>query len=237
MQIHELKIKIRLKKDLPFKDYINFVSKNVNYIFYNSTILRALHEKRGFKPYVVGSLYPVNKKEKVYKQDAIYTLTLRTIEEAVVGEFYKASKKTTNLDFDIEGFKSRELKLSYIDKIYTITPAVLTITDQNGKIRYWTIEDDPLLLQKRIVDNLEKKYIEFFKKSVKAPSDMVGFFKVVNQKPLVFNYKGGKIFANRFQIGFNSDEVSQKLARLSFGVGILEKNPLGFGMVVRARDD
>jgi len=235
MKIYELKITLKLNIDLSLKEYINFISKNINYIFYNSIILRAIHEKKGFKPYVVGSMYPIETKLKKYQKDGVYTLTLRTIADAVVDEFEEASKKATNLDFDILNISAKELKLGYIDRVYTITPAVLTITNDDQKIRYWTIEDDLLLLQRRIKDNLEKKYIEFFKKSIKAPEDMTNFFSIENQKPIIFNYKGGKVFANKFKIGFNSDEISQKLARLSFGVGLLEKNSLGFGMVVRGR--
>ena len=56
-----------------------------------------------------------------------------------------------------------------------------------------------------------------------------------NEKPIVFNYKKGKLFSNRFKIAFESDKNSQKLAKLALGVGILEKNTLGFGMVVKGR--
>ncbi len=235
MKIFELKIAIKLKTDLMLKEYINFISKNINYIFYNSILLRALHEKRGFKPFVVGSMYPIDLQFKGYKKGQIYILSIRSIEKVIIDEFQKASRKAFNLDFDIHAFNTKEIRLGYIDKVYTITPTVLTITDDEQKLRYWTKDDDLLLLQRRIKDNLEKKYIEFFKKSIKAPDDMINFFSIENQKPIVYNYKGGKIFANKLKIGFNSDEVSQKLAKLSFGVGILEKNSLGFGMVVRGK--
>lgn len=235
MKIYELKIALKLNRDIFFKEYADFIAKNINYIFYNSIILRAIHEKSGFKPYVVGSIYPVAIKLKKYQKDGVYSLTMRTIEKVIADEFVEASKSATNLDFAILDIAIKELKIGYIDSVYTITPAVLTITNDDRKIRYWTIEDDLLLLQRRIRDNLAGKYVEFFKRNIKAPEDMINFFSIENQKPIVFNYKGGKIFANKFKIGFNSDEVSQKLARLSFGVGILEKNPLGFGMVVRGK--
>ena len=235
MKIYELKLSVTLKGDVHLKEYVEFVSKNINRIFYNSIILRAIHEKKGFKPYVIGSMYPFESKLKRYQGGSTYTLTLRTIDETIAQEIQKASKKAYNLDFDITDVSYKELRIGHIDKLHTITPAVLTLTDEGEKPRYWTIEDDLLLLQKRIKDNLEKKYEEFFKKPILASDDMINFFSIHNQKPIVYNYRGGKIFANKLTIGFNSDEASQKLARLSFGVGILEKNPLGFGMVVRGR--
>ena len=236
MKIYELKLTIKLHKEIPFKEYVHFISKNVNYILYNSIVLRAIHKKRGFKPYVTGSLSPVEaieKETKRYQKDKRYTLTLRTISKALAQEFVEVSSKAYNLDFKLLDAWYKELRVGHIDKLYTITPVVLTLTENAQKPRYWTIEDDLPLLQRRIKENLEKKYEEFYKKTIQAPEDMINFFFIHNQKPIVYNYKGGKIFANKLTIGFNSDKVSQTLARLSFGVGILEKNPLGFGMVVR----
>jgi len=43
------------------------------------------------------------------------------------------------------------------------------------------------------------------------------------------------IFSNKFKIYFASDEISQKLAFLAFGVGILEKNSLGFGFLTKGK--
>ncbi len=238
MEIYEIKISLKLHSKLITKEYIRFVSKNINFILYNSIVLRAIHEQRGFKPYVVGSLSPietVEKQTKSYQKDKTYTLTIRTISKAFAQEFTDILWKSSNLDFEIIKAKYNKLRIGYIEKLHTITPVVLTITDDGQKPRYWTIQDDIFLLQRRIRDNLEKKYQDFFKKSIHAPEDMINYFEIHNQKPVVYNYKGGKIFANKLTIGFNSDEISQKLARLSFGVGILEKNSLGFGMVVRGK--
>ena len=93
-----------------------------------------------------------------------------------------------------------------------------------------------MLIQKRVIANLEKKYFEFFKKKITAPKDSINFFCIKNQKPIFFNYKNRHIIANRFEFVFSSDKTAQTLAKLSFGVGILEKNTLGFGMVMRGRE-
>jgi CRISPR-associated endoribonuclease Cas6 len=126
--------------------------------------------------------------------------------------------------------RARPYKVGRVEKIYTITPAVLTF-ERN---RYWTPEDDLQILVRSVRENLRKKYRHFFKKEIDAPEDFINYYEVINEKPIVFNYKGGKILANRFIFGFGDDAVSQKLA---FGVGVLEKNALGFGMVVRGKDD
>jgi CRISPR-associated endoribonuclease Cas6 len=233
MDIYELKIELYLNKEFGYKDFPNFVSKNINYMMYNSLLLRALHEKKGFKPFVVGSLYPAESKDKIYKIDKKYIWTIRSLDKTILEEFLKAYKSSTNLDFTIAGYGVHKLEFKNgIDRVFTITPAVLTVKASH----FWTIEDDILLIQKRVIANLEKKYFEFFKKRVTAPKDAINFFHLKNQKPIFFNYKNRLIIANRFEFIFNSDEISQTLAKLSFGVGILEKNTLGFGMVMRGRN-
>jgi CRISPR-associated endoribonuclease Cas6 len=232
MDIFELKIELFLKNEFGYKDYPNFISKNINYMMYNSLLLRALHEKKGFKPFVVGSLYPAESKLKVYKTDKKYTWTIRSIDKTILEEFIKAYQTSTNLDFEMVGFGIHSLNLKHIDKVFTITPAVLTIEGS----RFWTIQEDVMLIQKRVIANLEKKYFEFFKKKIIALKDSINFFRIKNQKPIFFNYKNRLIIANRFEFVFSSDKTAQTLAKLSFGVGILEKNTLGFGMVMRGRE-
>ena len=56
MRIYEIELDLKLQKPLHYRDSIEFLSRNVNRIIYHSMLLRALHESRGFKPYVVGSM-------------------------------------------------------------------------------------------------------------------------------------------------------------------------------------
>jgi len=230
VEIYEIKLKIKLNKEILFRNYPEFVANNINKILFNSLLFRSLHINNSFKPYVVGSLNPLEK-DKVYKKDKNYILTIRTIDESFCNEFLKASKRAYNLDFEIENIEIKELKVGFIDTLYTITPAIITIS----KNRYWTQEDDLQLLFKAIKKNLEKKYYEFYRQELTTKENIIPYIELKNEKPIVFNYKKGKLFSNRFKIAFESDKNSQKLAKLALGVGILEKNTLGFGMVVKGR--
>ena len=101
MQTYEIKLKIKLNKNILFRNYPEFVANNINKILFNSIPFRSLHTNNSFKPYVVGSLTPIEK-DKVYKKDKNYTLMMRTIDESFCNEFLKASQKAYNLDFEIE---------------------------------------------------------------------------------------------------------------------------------------
>ena len=231
MEIYQIKMDIVLKREVKYKQSMDFISKNVNRILYNSLLLRSLHESKGFKPYVVGSMGK-SEPDKRYVPNKKYTLSIRSIDSGFVQEFERAAKGANRLDFDIKNIDVRRLSFSPVTKLYTITPAVMTLS-QN---RYWTSEDDIGALIKGVKENLIKKYRHFFKKEITPASDFINYFELHNNKPIVFEYKKGKILANRFTFAFAPDSVSQELAKLAFGVGILEKNPQGFGMVVRGKE-
>ena len=232
MEIFEIKIDLKLHRPVRFKESIEFLSRNVNRIVYHSMLLRLLHENKSFKPYVIGSLGKSDP-DRTYHPNKTYRLTIRSIDDGFVAEFVKAACMVKDLEFEIENVDAKMLFLRPIDKLYTITPAVLTVT----RNRYWTNEDDLMLLVNNVKENLLKKYRYFFKRDIHPPQDFINFYRIENQKAIVFDYKGGKIFANRFTFGFAPDPASQKLAKLAYGVGILEKNALGFGMVVRGKND
>jgi CRISPR-associated endoribonuclease Cas6 len=229
MRIYEITLSFTLNRDFFYKNYPEFISRNINKILYNSTLFRYLHQSNSFKPYVLGSLTPIEK-DKVYKSGKNYNLTIRSIDESFVEEFRKIVTKAYNLDFVITQLSVRNYKLGFIDKIYTITPTILTVS----RNRYWTMRDDLNILMNNIAQNLQKKYFEFFRKPIDLPT--ITYIELTNKTPIVFEYKKGKLFSNKFIIGFAEDDTSQKLAKLAFGVGILEKNPLGFGMVVKAKN-
>jgi len=230
MHIYQLFFHIQLAKDLSYYESIDFLSKNVNRIIFESLLLRTLHESKQPKPYVVGSLGATGK-DRLYHKATPYTLTIRTIDEGVAKEFIEASKKAKLQDILIEKAHYKKFHIGPIDKLYTITPAVLTVE----KNRYWTPEDDLMLLVRNLKNNLLKKYRIFFKNDIILRDELIEFFKVENKIPIAFKYKDGKILANRFTLGFAKDPASQKLAKLAFGVGVLEKNSLGFGMVIRGK--
>jgi len=212
------------------------MTSNINKAFLEDELLQKMHMNKQFKPYVVGSLYPLDMQTKMYKMNQVYVLHIRSIDKEFLNRLKNSFKKANELDFKVISIEFKRQNYGFIDSVYTLTPVIMTINDELGKVRYWTKEEESLdFVRHRIKNNLERKYFDFFGKNIVAPSDFVQSIQLHNKKPIVFNYKGSRLFANKFKFSVNNDKISQELIKLGFGVGILEKNSLGFGFLTRGK--
>ncbi len=233
MTTYRCDLTILLKRDIYLPNLIETLSReNINQAIDAFPKTKQMHRQKGFKPYCIGAIHPIEK-DKVYKKGREYRLPIVSFSQELLFDVLMALMNYKGLDFDIKNSDIKKLNYAYIDKLISKTPAVLSLPEKvNDKVMYWDIERGDIdRLQKQIKDNLEKKHKQFFGKEIKAPADFINLFAIKNQKPIFVNYKGGKIVGNKFQLGINSDEVSQKLASLALSVGLLEKNSLGFGYV------
>jgi CRISPR-associated endoribonuclease Cas6 len=236
MKNYELKVTLLLKVDIKYEDTHDRLSSNINKAMYEDSKLKELHENKKYKPYCIGSLYPFDMENKIYKANQVYVLTIRSIDKEFINLLKNSLKSSSKLDFNVLAIEFKELKYNFIESAFTLTPTIISITDENKKIRHWTKNEDSLeFVKQRIKDNLEKKYLQIYKEELIAPDDFISMIQIQNKKPIVFNYKKTKLFTNKFKIVFNSDEISQKLAKLAFGMGILEKNSLGFGFLTKGK--
>ena len=226
-----------LHQDVLLANVQEFLSSNINKAMLEDRILKNMHAIKSFKPYCIGSLYPFDLKNKIYKANQIYVLTIRSIDREFLNSLKRVLKESRKLDFNVIAIEFLTRDYVYIESAFTLTPAIISIKDEEKNyIRYWTKNEGSLdFVKKRIKDNLEKKYQQFFDEKILAPDDFISMITVQNNKPMVYNYKGIKLWTNKFKIIFASDEVSQKLASLAFGVGILEKNSLGLGFLTKGR--
>jgi len=237
LKLYEIKITLLLKKDIKLIDVQEFLSSNINKVMLEDEILKKLHALKGFKPYSLGSLYPFDLKNKMYHKNQMYVLTMRSIDKQFLQSLSIVLKSSKKLDFNVVAVEFLSRSYGFIESAFTLTPAIISIKDEEKNyIRYWTKDEGSLdFVKKRIKDNLEKKYQQFFDEKIVAPDDFISMITVQNNKPMVYNYKNIKLWTNKFKIVFASDEVSQKLASLAFGVGILEKNSLGLGFLTKGR--
>ncbi|CAA6825070.1 MAG: CRISPR-associated endoribonuclease Cas6 [uncultured Sulfurovum sp.] len=235
MKLYEIKITLLLKKDVKLIDVQAFLSSNVNKSMLEDKSLKKLHAVKGFKPYCLGSLYPFDLENKIYHKNQMYVLTMRSIDKAFLQSLSIVLKASKKLDFNVMAIEFLSRSYGFIESAFTLTPAIISIKDEEKNyIRYWTKEEGSLdFVKQRIKDNLEKKYEQFFNEKILAPDDFILMISIQNRKPMVYNYKGTKLWTNKFKIVFAPDGVSQKLASLAFGVGILEKNSLGLGFLTK----
>ena len=236
MKYYEIKITILLKINVSLNEANNNLAKAVNRIMLENKHTRELHEKNAINPYVFSLPYPIDIIRKIYKKNSVYIFSLRSIDEKFINIFKENLKKVKLDEFDILASELIEVKKFFINSLYTLTSSVSTITEENKKPYFWTVENSNLeFIKDRIKNNIEKKHKIFLNEEIKAPDDFIQNIVLLNKIPFmtkhIKNNREFKIFGNKFKIFINSDETSQKLAFLALGVGILEKNSYGYGFV------
>lgn len=110
---------------------------------------------------------------------------------------------------------------------------------------FWSLEKSGNIieLQNQLQENLLKKYEEFFGKKLEVNQNFIQLLEVKNQKPQSIYFtttkneiqKRVRLIGNKFRIVPTEDEISQKLAFLSLGVGLGEKISYGGGFMIWKR--
>ena len=79
LNVYEMRVKLYLLQDIPFKELQNAVANFVDSALCQNESLISFHETNCYKFYSVGTLWPLER-GMTYKKDQIYTLTVRTVE-------------------------------------------------------------------------------------------------------------------------------------------------------------
>ncbi|MDD2382719.1 MAG: CRISPR-associated endoribonuclease Cas6 [Sulfurospirillaceae bacterium] len=233
MKYFELICKAYMKKNMAFQTSFEALSKYISFSMYHDGVGET-HKKEGFKHYVFGGLLPVEK-EKIYQQGALYTFSIRSLDEAFIDTLSTTLRQNINNEnlLVIETHK-KVISQFFITELYSATPVIVSI--DNGK--YWTMQEsgDIVQLQKQLHDNLEKKYQTFFGEPLHVKDNFIQLIEILNQKPqnIIITKEGKSIrfFGNKVKIVPNEDEGSQKLAFVALACGIGEKNSYGGGFML-----
>ena len=218
MHYFELTTTAYLLKNVAFNEVNEKIAQLINKAMLNDEKLAVKHEENKFKNYVFDSLYP-REKDKIYKAGKIYVFRIRSLEEDFISKIKQLLHNTTTDYFKVIAGEIKRYEQRAIKEIYTVTPALATINNH-----FWISGDDIMLLQDRIQINLLKKYREFFNVEVQKEDSFIQYIEIKNKKPIAFNYKNIQFIGNKFIIKVNEDDLSQKLAFLALGAGLLEKN-------------
>jgi CRISPR-associated endoribonuclease Cas6 len=231
MHYFELTVTSYLLKDVAFNEVNEKISQLINKVMLADRDLAIKHEENKYKNYVFDSLYP-REKDKIYKAGKIYVFRIRSLEEYFITNIKELLSEITTDYFKVISSEITQIKQRTIKELYTVTPALATI----GKNIYWVPGDDLKLLVERMNVNLFKKYKKFFGISLNEEQLFFDKIKILNKKPFVYKYKNTNLFGNKFKIAINDDEISQKLAFLTLGVGLLEKNStVGMGFCIKGK--
>lgn len=225
MQIYQIRVKVYLLQSIKYADIQTHIAKFIDEVMAEDEKFLELHKKNEFKNYCFDSLYPIEE-DKLYKEGSVYTFTIRTISKDLA-EFLNSSL-ANHFNNIIKGLTT-EIKIipkKLIEKIYTLTP--LIIKTEKG---YWkknlSVED----FERRIKENLIKKYNKFHNTKIKEDFELYNSIEYKNKKPVSINYKNIKLLGDKISIKISDDPIAQELAYLSLGTGLGEANSRGFGFV------
>jgi CRISPR-associated endoribonuclease Cas6 len=244
MKIFELKCITYLKQDVSFEDSFDSISKFINYSICQKDEYKQKHNQNVFNNYCFGSFFPIEK-DKLYKKGNTYYFTFRTIDEKFAKELSNLLRANINNPYlQIVQVEKRDIKQFFISEIYSATPVIISLKKENEKSHqlFWTLEKsgDIIELQKQLQENLIKKYEEFFGEKLNVSQNFIQLLEIKNHKPQSVCFtttknemqKKIRLIGNKFRIIPNEDEISQKLAFLSLGVGLGEKISYGAGFCV-----
>ena len=231
MHYFELTTTAYLLKNVVFNEVNEKIAQLINKAMVRDEKLAIKHKENKFKNYVFDSLYP-REKDKIYKAGKIYVFRIRSLEEDFITKIKQLFPNTTTDFFKVIAGEIKKQEQRPIKEIYTVTPALATI----GKNIYWIPGNDIKLLIERMNSNLFKKYKDYFGALLSEEQLFFEKIKIMNKKPIVYKYKNTNLFGNKFKIAINDDETSQKLAFMTLGVGLLEKNStIGMGFCIEGR--
>lgn len=223
---YELLLTIRLKKTIELKNMNEELSNAINFGFTIDEDLKAFHEKNKIKMYVFHGLYPIAKR---YKERNKHYFSIRSFNKELLLKLGNSLGQKENKLFTIIGITFEETNFKPIRELKTLTPVVATIKDG----RYWNkAEFNEKQLRKAIENNLLKKYSILNNKD-RTEHNFIESFERTSKHDIVISYKNGKIIGHKIKIRFKEDILSQELAFIALGIGLGEKNSLGFGFCVK----
>ena len=240
MKIFELKCNAYLKINIELKDSFDVLAKFINFAIYQNDIFEYKQNNNYIKNYCFGNFYPTES-DRIYKQDTVYEFVIRSIDEEFINKIQKAFLENTNNNFlQVLDSEKKEIEQFFIKELYSATPVIVTDKiDESGRQIYWSLDynGDIISLQKQLQKNLAKKFKQFYPEDSKVSNNFIQEIEIKNQKPQSIYFKKFRnkkeqlirLIGNKFAIIPKEDDLSQKLAFLSLGVGLGEKSSLGGG--------
>lgn len=223
MQYYNLKVVVLLKQDLNHEEAYEKISKLIANAMLNDENLKQLHEQNVYKNYVFCNLYPTQKGEK-YKEGQIYTFDIRFINLQMANKIKQILNIIKNDNFKIIMSNLETSTQRKINKLITLTPAIIT-TDKGD----YKIDNNIEFVKQRILSNTQKKYYQIYNSKIDV--DFVENLIQTNNTPIKIPYKNIFMLGNKFEIRVKDDPISQNMAYLILSIGLLEKNSIRHGIL------
>lgn len=225
MNVFQIRMKLYLLQQISVEQIQSQLTSFIDKSFDVNDEMLQMHEENRYKNYCYDLPYPIEK-DKLYKKDKIYTVTIRTIDVRLAKHFQEVC--VNYYTSAIKGLTS-EIKIiprKTIDCIYTLTPAVLK--DEQG---YWRNHMTLAEFEERLKVNLIKKWNVYHGEKIEEDFQLYTFLEFLNDRPIGMEYKTIKLLGDKLRLRIADNETAQNLAYMALGTGILEMNSRGAGFV------
>lgn len=226
MTVYEIKLKVYMLKDIPVDKIQIKTAALLDRGFLTSAKWKQFHEENVYKGYCMNHAYPLEK-DKIYKKDKIYTITIRTVDSNLVKYFNEVCVNQFTKDMKGLTAQIRILPKKHLECIYTLTPVVF----KDAQKGYWRTHMSLEQFEMQLKMNLYKKWNYFEKTKVIEDFPIYTMIEFFNQIPIKIEYKNTNLLGDKIKLWIADDEMSQNLAYMSLGTGIGNMNSRSMGFV------
>ncbi|WP_298847238.1 CRISPR-associated endoribonuclease Cas6 [Clostridium sp.] len=225
MKVWQLLLKVYLKKDIPMEECQIEISKIIDSCLTKDIDFLNFHNNNQYKNYTFSSFYPIEK-GKIYLAGNIYTITIRTVEGKLVHHFQEFLEDENNNTLKAITMETKIIPKRYIERIYSITSVVTKF--EGG---YWRTNESLEIFEKRLKENLIKKYNNYIKHTINEEFDLFTYIRFDNKTLIATKYKDIRMLGDKITLNIADNNLAQDLAYFSLGTGLLEMNARGYGYV------
>lgn len=225
MKVYEIKLKVYLLENVELSSAQSVINKFIDVALSKKSDMLEFHNKNVYKNYCFNSFYPLEE-DRMYKADNIYSIIIRTIDKNLAIYFNDILPNIYTKE--LKGLKS-EYKIitnKAIKSIYSITPVV--IKNEEG---YWKNIISRNEFERRIKDNLIKKYNRFTNEKIDEEFVLYSLVEYKNNKPIAIQYKNIVLLGDKISLEIEQNKEAQLLAYMALGTGLGEMNSRGLGFV------
>lgn len=226
IEVYEVNVIVKLKKELKFDEVSTVISSILD-----DRICKKLdssyHTAKTFKEYCFDNFYKIET-DGVYKEGKHYMFRIRSIRKDLCELFLKLEDLETD-DLLFVKTRSRILPKQIIDKLYSLTPFLFKY--DKG---YWRFNETLSFIKEQIFKNSMSKYRKFTNTSemLDIKDTFVTGIKLFNKAPIKILYKNTTFYTDKLEIIVKKDEISQEIAYMLLGVGIMNNTTRGYGFVM-----
>ena len=223
IKVYEIRLKVYLLKDIPVAKVMGVEAKFIDSAMAKDAKWLEYHEKNCLKNYCWGGLYPIEK-DKMYKKDKIYTITIRTADVELAKYFSKELRNHYTADIKGLTLEKRILPSKMISEVYTLSPLVV-----KTNAGYWRDQISLEEYERLLLENIVKKYNQYMGEKMDEDFQLYTSLTFMNRKPVKVEYKGIHLLGDKLNLKISDDIRAQTLAYFLLGTGLGPMNTRGLG--------